>query len=614
MSEQRKVSVSVDIDAEISSFEQKLGVLKKTLDSLNGVKGISEVKKSFGSIEGAIERLQEKAARPITSGSGFESMRNQAAVVTAQLNKLERSVEYLQGLSRSQKISFLSDAEKKKIEDGAKAVDDFKKAVKSAKDKTRLLEGATRSLSEALSEQTKKSQELSRAQKNVEQSESQVRILKEQKEAQQTKTRALEDQRKTLTDYLKAYRLYEEAGGDKRAKGNSDVNKGKGLEDLNLPESRKAAKLAMPQGLDIGDIHAVEEAIGLLGEQIRESKKATTDAEVSFRAANTTLQSRKAVLDSVTKAAGDLDDEVKKLQQDFEDDSSAKIKANYNQLRKAAESLGISLDGIPLDYTEENAEKLTSRLKALSDDGIAELDKTLAEATPQIDKMRASLEGVKGKVEDSSEAFQELDEKAKQSNAVTDRIKQFIGLQGAANLAKKALRDAYQTIKELDSAMAEMAVVTEFDIGDYWDQLPEYTKRANELGIAINETYRSTAQYYQQGLNTEQAVAMSTETLKMARIANLEAAESVQYMTSALRGFNMELNQTSAQRINDVYSELAAISATDVTGIATAMSKAASIASSANMEFEATAAFLAQIIETTQEAPETAGTALRISA
>jgi TP901 family phage tail tape measure protein len=41
------------------------------------------------------------------------------------------------------------------------------------------------------------------------------------------------------------------------------------------------------------------------------------------------------------------------------------------------------------------------------------------------------------------------------------------------------------------------------------------------------------------------------------------------------------------------------------------MSKTASIAASANMEFETTAALLAQIIETTQEAPETAGTAMK---
>lgn len=73
----------------------------------------------------------------------------------------------------------------------------------------------------------------------------------------------------------------------------------------------------------------------------------------------------------------------------------------------------------------------------------------------------------------------------------------------------------------------------------------------------------------------------------------------------------MELNDTSAQRVNDVYSELAKITATNTGDLATAMSKTASIANSANMSFENTAAFLAQILETTQEAPEVAGTALK---
>ena len=97
----------------------------------------------------------------------------------------------------------------------------------------------------------------------------------------------------------------------------------------------------------------------------------------------------------------------------------------------------------------------------------------------------------------------------------------------------------------------------------------------------------------------------------MARIANMEYATATDMMTAALRGFNMALNETSAKRINDVYSELAAITAADTEEIATAMTKTASIANSANMEFETTAAFLSQIIETTREAPETAGTALK---
>mgnify|MGYP002523431954 CR=1 FL=1 len=53
------------------------------------------------------------------------------------------------------------------------------------------------------------------------------------------------------------------------------------------------------------------------------------------------------------------------------------------------------------------------------------------------------------------------------------------------------------------------------------------------------------------------------------------------------------------------------MSASNVDEISTAMTKVASLAHNANMDFETTSAFLAQIIETTRESAETAGTALK---
>ena len=159
--------------------------------------------------------------------------------------------------------------------------------------------------------------------------------------------------------------------------------------------------------------------------------------------------------------------------------------------------------------------------------------------------------------------------------------------------------------------MTEAAVVTDFSIGDMWDKLPQYSKEASKLGVRINDLYGATTLYYQQGLNTNDAMGVGVETMKMAAVANMEATEATEAMTATLRGFNMEVNETNAQLVSDVYSELAAITAADTNQIATAMSKTASIASAANMEFETTAALLSQIIETTQEAPETAGTAMK---
>lgn len=89
---------------------------------------------------------------------------------------------------------------------------------------------------------------------------------------------------------------------------------------------------------------------------------------------------------------------------------------------------------------------------------------------------------------------------------------------------------------------------------------------------------------------------MGTETMKMSRIADMDYVEGTDLMTAAIRGFHMDLTETSAKWVNDVYSELAAISASDTHEIATAMTKTASIADSANAEFDTTAAFLTQMI------------------
>jgi TP901 family phage tail tape measure protein len=144
-----------------------------------------------------------------------------------------------------------------------------------------------------------------------------------------------------------------------------------------------------------------------------------------------------------------------------------------------------------------------------------------------------------------------------------DNILDFFSIGNTIQIFKNALRDAFDTVKELDAAMTETAVVTDFSIGDMWEKLPEYSKTASELGSSIKDLYGATTLYYQQGLNTEQAMSVGIETMKMARIANMEGADATKAMTAALRGFNMEINETSAKRVNDVYSELAAITAAD---------------------------------------------------
>ncbi len=272
------------------------------------------------------------------------------------------------------------------------------------------------------------------------------------------------------------------------------------------------------------------------------------------------------------------------------------------------------LSGTPLDQITTDTDELEKEITKLSQAQLKQISedlKLVGDKSKDISNTANSVGDLDKKVDELGNDAGKLTETAAEIERLGNQVKQFFSIGNTIQLFKRAVRDAMNTVKELDATMTETATVTDFSISDMWEQLPRYTDEANKLGTSINSLYKATTLYYQQGLETNEAMALGIETIKMARVANMDAAQATDLMTAALRGFNMELNETSAIRVNDVYSELAAVTAADTDEIGIAISKTASIAHSANMEFETTAAFLSQIIETTREAPETAGTAMK---
>lgn len=300
--------------------------------------------------------------------------------------------------------------------------------------------------------------------------------------------------------------------------------------------------------------------------------------------------------------------EIKQLEQVIE---NLKTKVGAEGLKKALkDALDIDISD-DLLKSEQGLENLKNQLNKLDNKSLSELIKNLSDMginTEQAKELVEQLTGQMGKLGDSAKDINRANQEMEQ---LKNQVLQFFSIGNGVQLFKRAVQSAIATVKELDATMTETATVTDFSVSDMWEQLPTYSAEATKLGAKINDLYAATTLYYQQGLNNNQSMAAGIETMKMARIASMDATEATNLMTAALRGFNMEVNEVNATRVNDVYSELAAITAADTQEIGVAMSKTASIANSANMEFETTAALLSQIIETTREAPETAGTAMK---
>lgn len=197
----------------------------------------------------------------------------------------------------------------------------------------------------------------------------------------------------------------------------------------------------------------------------------------------------------------------------------------------------------------------------------------------------------------------------KQSSALGKAFKQFTLYQVAIRFARKALTEAIQTIKELDKSLTEQAMVTGMTRQQTYGLVKSYQELALATGATTKEIAGVATEYMKQGKTIEDSLVLTEAAVSAAKVARVSVGDSVNYLTTALNGFRLEAED--AMKVSDKFAAVAAASATDYDELAIALSKVASQANLAGMSIDYTTALLTKGLETTREAPETMGTALK---
>lgn len=339
-------------------------------------------------------------------------------------------------------------------------------------------------------------------------------------------------------------------------------------------------------------------------------QKRAQEAGIEFRNWNTTAE-------NVKQGYTRIQEDATKIKQETTD--------TYDNLVKLGQisDKGVTLNGSATSLIE-NSEIKTEDLEKIEkyEQDLKNLQQETSKlnTTNNLDIFRTSVDNASNSTKKMIDSLRtsnlETQQMAKQQSELSqtfDRlsysVKMIFSLTNAYRQVNKVIRQTFSDVQKLDKAFASIAMVTDKTIGGLWETYDDYAEMANKLGQSTESAIQASALFYQQGLDTADALRLTEDTMKLATLAGADFSTATQQMTAALRGFHMEMDQGA--HITDVYSELAAHAAADVNGIAYAMSKTASIANSAGMSFENTAAFLTQMIETTQEAPENIGTALK---
>ena len=417
----------------------------------------------------------------------------------------------------------------------------------------------------------------------------------------------IEDEIKKQNSELKKQEdKYKELAGKKEALESQNKSlsssKGANTKQITAKENERDKLIAQQSTLKKSS-----EQYKQLEERIKTLRSEIKNLESQNSKINSTLTTNRAAIKGLESQITSADTVINNLKQSITELNNQSQQNAIDILRqKIAEIRNIDISQIPNSLSQ-----IENIIKGMNSEELAKVEQQINKLDISTDKAADGFTELGDKVGNLDDQAQSINKTASELESLNNRVQAFFGISNSIYIFQRLLRNAFETVSDLDKAMTETAVVTDFSVGDMWEALPRYTESANKLGTTTLGAYQTMTLFYQQGLKTNEVFEIGTETMKMARIAGMDYTKATDLMTAALRGFNMELNEVSAQRINDVYSELAAITAADTEEIADAMTRTASIANSAGMEFETTSAFLSQMIETTREAPENLGTAMK---
>lgn len=309
----------------------------------------------------------------------------------------------------------------------------------------------------------------------------------------------------------------------------------------------------------------------LVGKERRKLVKAINDQLTAY--AKATAEMQKADSD-IKKGKEDLAKAEKDLAKKIDEDKAAGKGKNVEFGSQVSEATGGMHDAI-------------SSMEA----GMAQGKETEAIANAELD-----LSGLN----------QDL---TKTTSSLGKVVKQFSLFAIGIRLAKKAISEVRKTITELDKSLTEQAMVTGKTRKEVYGLLSTYQDLAIKTGSTTKEVAATMTEYIRQGKSVQDSLILTEAAIDAAKVASINAADSINYLTTALNGFQLSAKQ--AMEVSDKFAAVSANAATSYEEIAIALSKVASQANLAGMSIDYTTALLAKGLETTREAPETIGTALK---
>ena len=183
---------------------------------------------------------------------------------------------------------------------------------------------------------------------------------------------------------------------------------------------------------------------------------------------------------------------------------------------------------------------------------------------------------------------------------------------GAMTLLYGTMRqfeEAVQYLKDLNVELVRTQMVTGQTVEQTKELAIQYNQLGQELGISTLDVAKGALSWQRMGksaIDTKELLALSS---KVGTIANIDQAQSTEYLTSIMNGYKMGVDELSVSM--DRLVMLDNLGASSVSEIADAMQRSSAVANDLGVDFTHLAATINTISSVTRLPSETIGTGVR---
>lgn len=248
----------------------------------------------------------------------------------------------------------------------------------------------------------------------------------------------------------------------------------------------------------------------------------------------------------------------------------------------------------------------TNSVKQSVDDAIK--DKIEPEVDPSgITQLQEILRNVNSTGQQTQSIFQSM------GSAFDDAFSAY----SAANLLQDAIykigdagREVISTVRELNDSLVSLQMATGDDYDTVKNLMKQYNDLGQELGSITTDVASGADAWLRQGKSLEQTNTLLKDSIVLSKVSGLDAEESTQYLTAAMNGYNVAVDNVMG--IVDKVSKVDLESATDAGGLMEAMSRVSTMANTAGVSMDKLLGYMASVGEIMQPTSmSTLGTAFK---